>query len=195
MRTKKISVGFMVLLCIGMFASLAGAQLTVTPDSLYINQNANAELTFSVTGGSTVNFMEFVLQVGDGGAAIGGTDTMPTIQSVDLITGCIFSDAIQTEVVKHPLVCRYSATNSPYDITATGKIATVTLDTSALNIGDTFTVQLSEIGEGYETYFNYSGTYIPTISGMFTMTVIPEPATMAILTIGCLSLAYRRKKY
>lgn len=170
----------------------ANAQLTVTPDSLNIAQDANALLTFSVTGGSNINAMQFVLQIGDGGSDMGGTDTKPTIQSVELVTDCIFSSGTQQEIVAYPLACMYSVDDSVNIITATGQIAKVSLNTSLLNVGDTFTIKMSDVS-GQDTFFDYNGTPISTTSGMFTMTVVPEPATMVILTIGCLSLAYRRK--
>lgn len=187
-RIQKIAL--VLFFAIGIVS--ANAQLTVAPDSLNISQDANALLTFSVAGGSNVNALQFVLQIGDGGSDMGGTDTKPTIQSVELVTDCIFSSGTQQEIVAYPLACMYSVDDSVNVITATGQIAKVSLNTSLLNIGDTFTIKMSDVS-GQDTFFDYNGTPIGTTSGTFVMTVVPEPATMAILAIGCLSWACRRK--
>ena len=44
-----------------------------------------------VSGSDAVSGVDFFVQVGDGGATVGGDDTGPTITQVDLVSGTIFA--------------------------------------------------------------------------------------------------------
>jgi hypothetical protein len=97
---------------------------------------AGQQVQIHVTGGEAVSGIDFFVQVGDGGATVGGTDTGPKITSVDLVTGTIFG-ANNTGVFTDPAPLLWGATTttSSGTVLANGLLATLTVDTSGFTSG------------------------------------------------------------
>jgi hypothetical protein len=94
------------------------------------------QIAIFVSGGEPIGGVDFFIQVGDGGAAVGGSDTGPTITGVDLITGAIFG-ANHTDVFVDslPLIWAATTTTEFGTVPAEGRLATVTINTTGFFSG------------------------------------------------------------
>jgi len=71
----------------------AGAQPSITVGHWELEpDNAQQEIEIWVAGGQPVEGLNFVIQVGDGGQPLGGSDEGPSIQDLDIFTGTIFAN-------------------------------------------------------------------------------------------------------
>jgi hypothetical protein len=97
---------------------------------------AGQQVQIHVTGGEPVSGVDFFVQVGDGGATVGGTDTGPKITNVDLVTGTIFgmnNTAAFTDPA--PLLWGATTTTANGSVAANGLLATLTIDTTGFATG------------------------------------------------------------
>jgi hypothetical protein len=88
------------------------------------------------TGGDPVAGIDLFVQIGDGGATVGGNDTGPTITQLDLTTGTIFA-ANHTGVFTDPAPLLWGATTTTTSgtVPAGGLLATLTIDTTGITTG------------------------------------------------------------
>ncbi len=114
----------------------------------------NQVLRIYVAGGQMVQGLDFYVQIGDGGAVNGGTDTMPVITSVDIVgPGTLFnqSNTGQTNAFSSDLLWAVSATTNPGtadQIAAAGVLAYVTIDATGTVEGESYSLLLSGVAEG-----------------------------------------------
>ncbi len=200
-----------------LFSPSLSAQILIQVGSnSLLPDTANQSIDFFMTGQSpsAYNFQgfEFNMQVGDGGAAAGGTSVGPRITGVDLVAGTLFEnnnlgtqDASGQPQNQHPLLAFYSTITLSDTVTllpgATPSIARVTFDTTGLNSGN-WTLALGLTVNGPTKFVNLAipghdgnGNIFPTITdGSLAITAVPEP--MMAPLVGALLLgfvAWRRR--
>ena len=189
--------------------SVCSAQISVSFGSLengtrFIDLQpnmANQAVQFFASGiaGVGVNGLELDLQIGDGGAALGGTDSMPTIGVIDLLSGTIFdSSPTQADVVVTPLAIQ-STVDQAAGVTADGLIATVEFDTTGITAGNT-AVLLNNVAGDFNTSFfvneNVADADVPDgVIRIGNPNVVPEPtSTVLIAGLGLAGLVQRRRR-
>ena len=183
---------FSGLLVLCLFATVASATPIINVGDHNLLPNTSGQvIEFSVSGGDLVIGLEFDIQVGDGGADIGGTDTGPVMTAIDLLSGTIFEGGTQGDVVEFPLA-RQSTVDVEETVTANGPIASVTFDTTGMFTG-TYDLLLSGVAGSFNTtFYDEAGNPISTDVTNGTIT-IPEPTSMALLAFGGLALIRRRR--
>jgi hypothetical protein len=159
-------------------------------------QEADQEIEIWVAGGQPVEGVNFVIQVGDGGAPLGGSDLGPSIQHLDILTGTIFAgvntgtsdldgpNATYTEDIA-PMWEGRSTTviESQGAVAATGLLGVVTMDTTGSPSG-TWPLRM---GLGVmDGPTDFSGVPADITEG--SITIIPEPSTFVLLLVAAAGL-------
>jgi hypothetical protein len=160
---------------------LAAAPLCAAPviegGTYYLQPGLTGQvLAVTVSGGDAVPGVEFYVQIGDGGAANGGTDTAPAIAAIDLVgTGMVFHDAAGSNPRSNgPLIWMDDVvipdtippTVPPPTVPAAGTLATVTINTTGA-AGGSYALRLQGVNTldypgGLSTHFTPFGP-TPTI--------------------------------
>ena len=237
-RNKTIWSGLPVLLFVMLAVpSICSAQLTLDFGTIesgmrfvdLLPDTAGQEVQFFASGTSDVTFLgdgdnnpdtpdetltgvngfELALQVGDGGAALGGTDVGPTISNVDLVFNSIFNsdDVEQADPrARAPLaiivgVSNVAGSNSNEGVnlvTDDGLVATVTFDTTGLFDGN-IDLTLFDIGDANNTFFLGDTTeFTPETSNAIIRIgadVVPEPSSVVLVAgFGLVGLVQRRRR-
>ncbi len=206
---RRITRTFRAMAAVGLLvcfpAAADAATINVGTVELWENM-PNQSWQFFVSGGEQVGGLEFDIQVGDGGAANGGTDVGPTITSVNLLNGSIFDvpayDPFQYTQESQPLLFQKSVTFFEIEtVPATGLIATVTFDTTGIFAGTEMPLLLSGVKNQFNTHFtDVNGTDMATVvtNGTIVINAIPEPASLihvsALALIGAVIFWRRRSR-
>jgi hypothetical protein len=94
------------------------------------------QVAIMTTGGEAVAGVDLFVQVGDGGAAAGGDDLGPTITQLDLLTGALFAgNNTGVFLDATPLLWGATTTTSAGHVAATGRLATLTINTTGFHSG------------------------------------------------------------
>jgi hypothetical protein len=103
---------------------------------MLLPNTSGQQVPIMVTGGEAVSGVDLFVQVGDGGATVGGVDTGPIITQLDLVTGAIFA-ANHTEIFTDPAPLIWGATTTTASgfVTANGRLAMLTIDTTGITSG------------------------------------------------------------
>lgn len=155
----------------------------------------NQEIQIFATGGEQVSALEFNIQIGDGGADVGGVDTLPVITNVDLITDTIFDGqpgATQIDVVDYPLA-KQSTVDISGSVAADGRIATVTINTAGWRAGNRDLLLDGVAGIFQVEFTGPTGAVVPTTVANGSLTVVPEPATLTMIGLGLAAVRLRRR--
>jgi hypothetical protein len=186
-----LALTMLVTIFAGSVPDVTAATIDVGNFTLQPN-SSRQEIQIFATGGEPVSALEFDIQIGDGGIALGGDDSGPAIVSLDLITNTIFAsagDASQTDVVQFPLA-RQSSVDVSGTVSANGLIATVVLDTTSSRPG-TYDLRLTDVAGGFNTtFFNSLGEPSSTEVRNGTITVVPE-ACGYLPVLGMMALLFR----
>lgn len=196
-------------LAIAFFSSVPATQADIVityGDSLnfidLLPNTAGQDVQFfasGVPGEGNIDGLELNMQIGDGGAALGGTDIGPTFQGVDMILGTIWSGpgggANQDDPFDEPLA-RQSTVFSNSLFSADGLVATVTFDTTGFS-GGTYDFRLSGVAGSFDSIFFRGQDTVPTIApnGFLRISPVPEPTSAILFAgLGGWVLIRRRKK-
>jgi hypothetical protein len=198
-----------VALCVACVAALLVAAVEVQAAPLVINvgtiwllpDTPGQTVEFTVSGGDRTTGLNLYIQVGDGGAFLGGTDTAPVITAIELIDGTIFQGlgADQAAQEVHPLVQAHSLdvsiANAPE---AEGIFARVTFDTTGLFLGaDPIDLRLAGVAGMFDTQFFSNVDPFGPISAVITngtIEIIPEPSVVALLLVGVGAGLFMRRR-
>ena len=153
---------------------LRAANVTVGTHVLLPN-TANQVISIWVSGGEQIAGEDFFAQIGDGGTFLGGSNTKPAFTNVDILGGTIFAannngafgDPNGTPPGSnsaHPLIWVDGTTTVSGTVSAAGRLATLTLNTTGLASG-TFPLLLtgvaSSLGPFDTTLRDANGVAIP----------------------------------
>ncbi len=179
-------------LVLAAICSQAVADLILNVGNISLLPNTPGQVvSFSLTNsdftGILVESFEFNLQVADGGPGVGGVIVAPTITTVDLATGTIFSlnnTGTQNNGIA-PQMAAYSILTSSNTVSipvGSSQIASVTFDTTGFSTGVWSLLMSSATINGTTKYVNTqtTGDIIPLITDG-TLTVIPEPEWCAVV--------------
>jgi hypothetical protein len=129
---------FLTLACL--FASSAAPPtVAATIDAgthLLAPNTPGQQVPILVTGGEPISGIDLFVQIGDGGAVVGGDDTGPIITNLDLVTGAIFAtnnSGVFTDPT--PLIWGATTTTTSGTVSASGVLATLTIDTTGILTG------------------------------------------------------------
>jgi hypothetical protein len=127
-----------------------------------------------VSGNDAVSGIDFFVQVGDGGATVGGDDTGPRITQVDLVSGTIFAgNNTGAFLDPAPLIWRATTTTAGGSVSASGVLATLTIDTTGMFVGQ-FNLILNPPSTG-PTAFADAGVTTNLINGSLSIGDVPLP--------------------
>jgi hypothetical protein len=127
-------------------ASAVNPTITVG-NSVLLPNRAGQTVTINVSGGTAVSGLDFNAEIAGGGAINGGT-AGPVITAVNLVTGTIFAgnnSGQQNIPSNSPQVYEGGIATTSGTVTATGLLATLTIDTTGFQ-GNTFSLKLSGFG-------------------------------------------------
>lgn len=171
-------IGWLKLRClivvalISVFNPAANAANVAVGNHLLLANTPNQVITIQITGGEQVAGEDFFAQIGDGGAYNSGSNSKPAFTNVDIIGGSIFA-ANNTGAqgdptvgnAAHPLIWADATVTGSGSVAASGKLATLTIDTTGLSSGSfplVLTGVASSIGPNNNTVLNDSnGLAIP----------------------------------
>jgi hypothetical protein len=127
-----------ILACLFAFSDAAATRAaSVNVGTHFLAPNTSGQqVPILVTGGEPVSGVDLFVQVGDGGAAVGGDDTGPMITNLDLVTGTIFAgNNTGAFTDPTPLIWGATTTTTSGSIPANGLLATLTIDTTGILTG------------------------------------------------------------
>lgn len=157
------------------------------------------------SGDVAVQGLNFYIQIGDGGAANGGSGTKPIITNVDIVgparssigPATLFdgNNTGQFDISTTDLLWAVSTTTNSGTVATsdTRTLAFVTIDTAGTAVGETYPLLLSGVGGGVDTDFAGIGANITNGS----IRIVPEPSTLALLAslVALLpAVVWRRKR-
>jgi hypothetical protein len=127
-----------------------------------------------VSGSDAVSGIDLFVQVGDGGATVGGDDTGPRITQVDLVSGTIFAgNNTGVFVDPAPLIWGATTTTASGLVSANGVLATLTIDTTGIFVGQ-FDLILNPPSTG-PTAFADAGITTSLVNGSLSIGDLPPP--------------------
>jgi hypothetical protein len=180
----------------GAFTAQA-ASVNVGLHSLYANVSGQ-KVKLNVSGGDLVDALNFFVQIGDGGVAASGyRGTGPLITEVDILTGTIFAgnNSGQTDLtgglVPLPAEIALVGTDTASgSVTASGLLATLTIDTTGYAAGSTFDLKLKGTLNG-DSSFGLDP--ITITNGSIVLVPVPEPASLMTLVLLAAGFAMFRR--
>lgn len=194
----------------GIVAALASATMAVAGpigfseavyqiDPLGLVAPSSIVVDVVTTGGEQVAGVNFYAQIGDGGDAVGGTNTAPpaprfTGDGADFVNapGGVFAGQNQGPTTVADLAVVRGASTLSGTRAADGILAQLTIDGSAAVAGTSWMLSLINPVAGLETQLlDAQASPIPVELGTAMIEIIPEPAS-ALLLIGALPFLRRR---
>lgn len=194
-------VGLATLPVLSIVSTSFGA-ISLSIDETQVPSSTAATLTIrsTATEGEIVQGFELQPKINDGGIASGGTSTKPPIVAGPSITGTIWGAGTTvnqaTSITSFPLFPQFSYQGIA-PLVPNGVVAILTIDTTGLAPGETFTVDLTDddYGSYFSPPFTETSTSLLTLVDLpaFTITVVPEPASLGLLA-GGVGLLMRRRR-
>jgi hypothetical protein len=154
-------------------AGSAARAAAVTADTHVLAPDmAGQQVPILVSGGEAVSGIDFFVQVGDGGTTVGGDDTGPRITQVDLTIGTIFAgNNTGVFLDPAPLIWGATTTTQSGSVSASGVLATLTIDTTGMFDGQ-FDLILNPASTG-PTAFADPGITTSLIHGSLSIGDLP----------------------
>jgi hypothetical protein len=165
-----------VLACLlAHFAGSAARAAAVNAGTHVLAANmAGQQVPIVVSGNDAVSGIDFFVQVGDGGATVGGDDTGPRITQVDLVSSTIFAgNHTGVFLDPAPLIWGATTTTASGSVSANGVLAMLTVDTTGMFVGQ-FDLVLNPPSTG-PTAFADSGITTSLTNGLLAIGDLPLP--------------------
>ncbi|MEM6688058.1 MAG: hypothetical protein AAF664_01435 [Planctomycetota bacterium] len=200
------------IILVGFTSSLSAAVISI-PDMFVVEGTDTVEFIVTIDGTEQiVGVTSAIVQVGDGGPALGGSSTTPQITSTDFSQSIFFNGATAPGGVD-PIIGGSLPTpsaiidpginlNQPATdfVIANGELFRFTLNTSGLTAGQSFTLTMDTLGTlGQTTELQLLGgtTQTPMFAptGSLTVTAIPEPLSgMLMMAVAATAACSRRTR-
>lgn len=205
--TMRLTAVTGVVLIAGML-SVSQGQIVMLSGTHYLQtdtpgQTIEVRVFNPEVAGSSVDALNFVAQVGDGGPAYGGT-AAPVITSVDLHTGTSFDLNYLNEVDQEstPQFAQLYIQTASGTVTlpyGESKLATLTIDTTGFNtIGQSWDFNLAFISPPGSTpipgSYVMGGIDIDTTFQAGSLTLVPEPNAMWVVAPALVGVAFAWKR-
>jgi len=191
-----------VLAVVCLLAASAWASPIISVGTIEAQPDTTKTFSILVTGGGSVQGLDFYIQIGDGGTANNGSGTKPIITNVDIVgAGTVFnaSNVGQTNALASGLLWAVSTTtdtNKSNYLDASGVIAYVTINTAGTAMGESYPLRLSGVATGAlgnpgaDTAF----ASVPAAITNGRIDIIPEPATLSMLGLSLMGIIARRRR-
>ena len=189
---KRILFALIVIMSL---ALAARAQPLIQVGNYQLQPNTSGqELDIIVHNGGVVEGLNLLLQLGDGGAALGGVNgSAPKIQDISITTGTIFDGNNTGRVfddVPANQFWQIHTTTASGTVLADGILARVVVDTTGFSNG-VYQLLLGHIGGDSNANTDFAGVGATIINGTIS---IPEPAACAFLPLAITALLRRRRR-
>lgn len=205
MKAKTVlCVSFLSFLCFAVGAY--GQPVVVVGDHGLQPETADQIIQILIGGGGDLAGANLYAQVGDGGPELAGYGLPPgtdgpaiTAVNFEPVGGIFTGKGTQTDLGGLPQVALHSFDVTAGTVDASGLLMELTFDTTGFDAG-TWDLLLANVlpqisGGPYTTAgVGPGGVDVSLAITNGTITVTPEPATMALLSLGLASLAALRRR-
>jgi hypothetical protein len=189
------------VLLIGSRDAVAGTGDTISLSTSSVNVGTGQVININISGSTQVAGTTWDVQVLDGGSGNSGTATKPTITGMEVTTGISSANNTGNAFIQPngPLIGSASTTTTSGTVLDSGVLAKLTLNTTGMSSGNTFTIQFTNVGPSHATseVDSLSGPITLTGAGIgstATITVVPEPMSASLMLLGIGGLALRRSR-
>lgn len=177
------------------FSYSAGATpIIVVGEHQLLPDTPNQSIEIMVSGGDSVQGLNFRIQVADGGThpMAGGSIDGPMISNIDLLSGTIFdgNNTGQNDLLSLPQVWVQSTTSANDTVLADGLLATVMIDTTGYMEGE-FDLR---VGDTLDSATDFAGVPVDITDGMLRIRGVPEPAGAPVLLTSWAVLCIARRR-
>ncbi len=177
-----------------------------------VNQNAvfgstSVRIGIFANGPDSLNGLQFVLGLNDGGPLAGGTESAritgvtldQTIWDVDPTVGGISTPALLAlttpNIPNGATAATFTGATNSSSIVANGALAFFTVDVSSKNVGDTIVVNPNFLASFAQALGpNLAPVQLLSTSGVITIVAVPEPSSVSLLALGFGAAVMRRRR-
>ncbi|QDV27403.1 PEP-CTERM sorting domain-containing protein [Aureliella helgolandensis] len=180
--------------------SVASAALTLSTEDIFVSEGTQEiVIGLNIAGTDALNGMTLGFGLNDGGTIVGGTETAlitgfsldQTIWDTDTSLGTVVTPALASASASVPFPNGATILNLPgvtpsTSVSANGVAVFLTLDISSKVAGDTILLNPDFIvgNQHFSVLLGPDNTAIELTSrsGLLTVTAVPEPASLTLLT-------------
>ncbi len=200
MKVTKAGAAFWVCCALLVVCPQASGQLDVAVDDVEVTEGTTSvQIPIYGTGTQDVTDMVLALQMGNGGT-VTGNDPVPEFTAVDL-TGTVWQNlagystfsafAPPDEIIDYNV----QADTGASAVSGNGLLATVTVDLTGFSTaGNSWDIHLTD-DFGTTTQILNGTTDVTGNLVDGSLTVVPEPVTIALLGVGSVGVLLRRRRF